>query len=351
MSGFPIVDLVLGIIFFYFLLSLISSSILEIVLTVKRTRAKVLEEWLLQIFDTRVTNAKGQLVKFGKEIIDHCTVTALSSKTNSGPSYIDAKNFASALLDKIAGNANQQSFTNINDIITALNNTTVISADLKKSFLLYAHEASDTINTVTVKTTGPMEMFRSKLENWYDTNMDRITGTMKALYTRRFTMIIGIVVTLLLNADTVTITKYLYSNDDARARVAAKAYATGTDKNIQSAIDSLGTRLAANDTAKITSLKELQGAINEKVSSINTTHAALKESFPIGWNKPEFAGERKWYEWALFGIFKLVGLAVTVLAIMMGAPFWFDILNKIANLRGTGPKPASSTDNDFNKAK
>jgi hypothetical protein len=30
----------------------------------------------------------------------------------------------------------------------------------------------------------------------------------------------------------------------------------------------------------------------------------------------------------------------------MGAPFWFDILNKIANLRGTGRKPASSADRE-----
>ena len=33
---------------------------------------------------------------------------------------------------------------------------------------------------------------------------------------------------------------------------------------------------------------------------------------------------------------KITGLLVTILAIMMGAPFWFDLLNKISNLRGTG---------------
>jgi hypothetical protein len=32
------------------------------------------------------------------------------------------------------------------------------------------------------------------------------------------------------------------------------------------------------------------------------------------------------------------------LAICLGAPFWFDILNKIANLRGTGPKPVVADD-------
>ena len=40
---------------------------------------------------------------------------------------------------------------------------------------------------------------------------------------------------------------------------------------------------------------------------------------------------------------KITGLAATVFAMMMGAPFWFDLLNKVSNLRGTGNKPASSS--------
>ena len=43
---------------------------------------------------------------------------------------------------------------------------------------------------------------------------------------------------------------------------------------------------------------------------------------------------------------KILGLAVTILAVMLGAPFWFDLLNKVTNLRGTGGKPASSSGND-----
>jgi hypothetical protein len=31
---------------------------------------------------------------------------------------------------------------------------------------------------------------------------------------------------------------------------------------------------------------------------------------------------------------------------MMGAPFWFDTLNKISNLRGTGNKPQTTADKD-----
>ena len=72
-------------------------------------------------------------------------------------------------------------------------------------------------------------MFRGKIENWYDSSMDRLTGTLKVKYTRRFTMISAIIVTLLVNADTIEIAKYLYNNPEARAKVAAKAYQTSAD--------------------------------------------------------------------------------------------------------------------------
>jgi hypothetical protein len=37
----------------------------------------------------------------------------------------------------------------------------------------------------------------------------------------------------------------------------------------------------------------------------------------------------------------LCGWLVSGLAIAMGAPFWFDVLNKVINVRNAGPKPES----------
>jgi hypothetical protein len=38
----------------------------------------------------------------------------------------------------------------------------------------------------------------------------------------------------------------------------------------------------------------------------------------------------------------LVGLLLTTLALSLGAPFWFDILNKIVNVRAVGRTPAEN---------
>ena len=39
---------------------------------------------------------------------------------------------------------------------------------------------------------------------------------------------------------------------------------------------------------------------------------------------------------------KLFGLLLTVGAIQLGAPFWFDLLGKIVRVRGTGAPPPTT---------
>ncbi|MEM1221017.1 MAG: hypothetical protein AAGH79_18995, partial [Bacteroidota bacterium] len=46
----------------------------------------------------------------------------------------------------------------------------------------------------------------------------------------------------------------------------------------------------------------------------------------------------EWYEW----VKKVFGWLITSLAISLGAPFWFDLLRKLVNIRGTGGVPPAS---------
>ncbi|AGZ41925.1 hypothetical protein [Actinoplanes friuliensis] len=43
-------------------------------------------------------------------------------------------------------------------------------------------------------------------------------------------------------------------------------------------------------------------------------------------------GARDW-------LLKLLGLVLTAAAAALGAPFWFDLLNRLVNLRSTGKRP------------
>lgn len=64
---------------------------------------------------------------------------------------------------------------------------------------------------------------------------------------------------------------------------------------------------------------------------------------PIGWNiekgknflKEEGGSEH----WLVNILLMLIGIAIGAGCISMGAPFWFDLLNKLVNLRRSGIKP------------
>jgi hypothetical protein len=42
------------------------------------------------------------------------------------------------------------------------------------------------------------------------------------------------------------------------------------------------------------------------------------------------------------GLLKVLGILASSLAILLGAPFWFDLLNRVNNLRISGDPPALS---------
>ena len=342
MSGFPILDLVVGIIFVYFLLSIISSSLVEIILSALKARAKLLEEWLFKIFDKTITQPDGTSLSLGQAIMDHCSVTVLA-KAGNATSYIDAKNFTSALLEKITFEpANPKSVAkDIDEFIASISKTASLSTEFQRVLLTYANEAKDSYKALSEKTVSEIELFRGKVENWYDSSMDRLTGALKKKYSRPATFIVAIIVTGLLNADSIALAKYLYSNPEARAKIAMQAYDATKDTALINQVQLMKT-IPDTSSKDSMSLQEIKNAITKKITDINKAKQGLSDVMPLTWKAGELNDANgKFSGLLLFA--KITGLLASILAIMMGAPFWFDMLNKISNMRSTGAKPALST--------
>jgi hypothetical protein len=75
--------------------------------------------------------------------------------------------------------------------------------------------------------------------------------------------------------------------------------------------------------------------------------AAQPNKLPIGWADPK-GGTRQpwqifWYDFALSGFWTtfwlLLGWLITALTTSLGAPFWFDVMSNLVQLRNAGPKP------------
>lgn len=371
MSNFPILDLVIGIVFIFFLLSIICSSAVELWFSIMKTRARLLEEWLKRIFDSKALDSEGNLlgISVGQAIMDHCMVTVLS-KTSKSPSYINAETFVSALLDKITikkadskTTQVQMPPTNLAGYITTIQNSTVISGELKRTILSFAYQAQITASTISnipvnanvttnITTTikSDIDQFRERLENWYNTNAERLTGAMKRRKAIPATLIIGLILTVGMNADSITISKYLYNHPEVSKTIAEKAL-LGIQQQ-KARVDTIENHLESSTKTQQVNIKELEKETNTLQNDINTFKTSLPQGLPMGWQDEKYDWSKEFGN-SLIAILKLhgVGWLATILAINLGAPFWFDILNKIANLRSTGPKPAPSTNDDNNKNK
>jgi len=341
MSNFPILDLVVGIIFVYFLLSIISSSGVEMILTGMKARAALLEDWLFKIFDKSITQPDGTKIALGQAIMDHCSITALSP-AGKATSYIDSKNFTSALLEKITFDSlNPKNVArNIDEFIVAIDKTSLLSTEFQRVLLTYANEAKDTYKVVTEKTESEIELFRRKIENWFDSSMDRLTGTLKKKYSRPSTFVVAVIVTVCLNADSIALAKYLYNNPEARTKIAMAGYDATKDTALIMQIQQVKANIDTSaEGAK--DIGELKNNLVKKINEIDRAKQGLNDAMPLTWKAGELSDANgKLSPRLLFS--KITGLLATILAIMMGAPFWFDVLNKISNVRSTGNKPAES---------
>src|SRR5262249_30984155 len=75
-----------------------------------------------------------------------------------------------------------------------------------------------------------------------------------------------------------------------------------------------------------------------------TTDAAIGL---IGWQPPAATGDPRhlpesWEAWVLKGL----GLIITAFAGALGAPFWFDMLGKVMNVRAAGTSPDEKPSKD-----
>jgi len=231
------------------------------------------------------------------------------------PSYISAKSFGEAVVDMLVPDkAGHTTMTAIHKGISLLPPE---MGTLRNSLQALATNAGDDITS-----------FRTSVEDWYDDHMSRVSGWYKR-HVAKITIVIGAILVLLLNINTLTIGRTLYSNSVVRTAV--------------SSVAAKSTSCQGKDQQ--TCLADLQSQLS----------AAAQAGLPIGWRTVADCNAPKascnWLDrrgvfsrhggsgWQL--VLVLAGFLVTVIALTPGARFWFDLLGRLGSLRSTGPKPAS----------
>jgi hypothetical protein len=184
---------------------------------------------------------------------------------------------------------------------------------------------------------------RGNVEDWFNSSMDRVSGVFKR-YTQYMALILGLLLSSFLNVDSISVAQYLWREPTVRQVLAAQAISYQPPKT-------------QAGTAPTQTLQQ----VTEQLSSVN---------LPVGWAFQNNGGPAIYDNHCqllpkpgqLFGIpivgsnycmttkiplldptnilLKILGILITAAATAQGAPFWFDVLKKVVNLRATGPNPA-----------
>lgn len=189
-----------------------------------------------------------------------------------------------------------------------------------------------------VEVEHQAEAFRRNLENWFNDAMDRVGGWYKR-WTQRVLLILATLLVLAANADTVMLVQQLSANSALRASLVAAA---------EDAVRTLPRPGGAEpEAAAPESDIKTGGAKRDETSIQYVLQKTQSLQLPVGWSfdpndpryfqSPEFS--RDFAGWAFYKIF---GLLVSILAVSMGAPFWFDTLSKFVNLRSAGTPPGET---------
>lgn len=283
--GGPAIEIAIALAFVFFLLSLIASHVAEWIAGAFNLRAKTLREGL-----------EGMLGDSGvmERILSHPLVrTDLQADRNRDPSYIAPEAFALALRDVLE--------------TPAAGEPPKVMVDNQKRPV-----DQDLATQLRLLPSGEAIPETPELEKWFDESMERVGGW----YKRKSQLItIGIAVTLVLvlNVSTLRITDQLSAEPKVLANVVAKAEA------------------AAGEAPSDEGGTDMKKAGEEAESAVDDL-AAL--SLPIFWTEEKNRPDTR-DEWLLAAF----GWLISIAAVSLGAPFWFDALGKISNLRMAGRRP------------
>ena len=328
--GSTTLEVAIGMVFIYLLLSLLCSAAAEYIEARVNNRAR----YLRQGINLLLNESAGGGVDLAQRLYDHGLVRPLYRDAQKLPSYIPSRTFALALWNMATTAATGPQPGGPLDGVSVAG----VTNDLKKIREVVAThvpnpELKTAILTLIDEADGDLDKARRNIEEWYDGMMERVSGWYKR-HTTVLMLALGCLLAAAANADRITIAKALARDGALRSSVVAagERMVASPPPALAPAPAPAGQTLdvAARDDAATKNLLEARAAVDSL-------------GLPMGWvrdNGKNADDPRRMPDDAPGWAIKLFGLLLTGFAISQGSPFWFDLLNKFMVARST-VKPAA----------
>lgn len=314
-----VLDVAIGLIFVFVLVSSLCSAIREGIEAWLKTRASYLEYSIRQL----LRDPDGLTIT--KDFFQHPLIRALyrgdyptapqakePGPWRSGrglPSYIPARTFVLALLDLAARGPVEPAHKS--DSAAGTTSETGVSGSTGVTFeslrqgirTLDNPPLERALQAALDAAAGDLNRARKYLEAWYDDAMERASGWYRRS-TQWVLLGIAIVVVCTLNINAIRIAEHLYH--DPAARSLAVASVSNPDER----------------------------TYEQAKADLEALNLPLGWGQGWNWYRAEGRAPRGFDPWSDL-IAPVLGLLITATAALFGAPFWFDLANRLGNLRST----------------
>ncbi len=284
-----VLEVVLGLGFVFLLFSTVASAVVEWLSALLERRADTLHDALVSTLGAHLAT----------ELLAHPVIAGI----RPGPSQRPPPNYLSptAVALALADIARQPEPPKTEEDTDARERLGGLLRALKIGNAPSVNQDEGPRNHVVSLAVDAEVLYR--VERWFTEQMDRTTGTYKR-WTQVWTVAVAVVLTVGFDLDSGRIAAELHRNAAVRAALAGRV---------------------AGEIAGRT-LPELDLSISRV------------ETLPVGWTRAPGDLVRGGPSRVAA---TLAGWLITIVALGVGAPFWFDTLNRIVNLRQTGPRPNS----------
>jgi hypothetical protein len=317
--SFPYLDLAIGMSFIFLMLALTCSTINETIAGIINSRGKTLAKGIGELLqDTGLT----------KQLYEHPLISGITGKTGEKPrlpSYINSNKFALALMDILTGPA---AVTNVNALMAGV--ASLPNEDTKKLL-------TSVLQNPRFKTD------QERLEAWYEQGMGRVSGWYKRS-TQVRVFVLAAIVTLGMNADAIKMLRALWTNPTLSAVLVEKAKVR-LDKGRPDAQPMATYPNPDDPTASVPTEIPARDVVSEEESQLLHQVTSWQGDWYDDWkNHDTRPGILPWLWYLVTN--RLGGWIITIFAVSLGAPFWFDLLNKFMNVRNAGKPPEKNATGD-----
>jgi hypothetical protein len=304
-------EVAIGLVFMYLLLALTVTTIQELVASFFGLRARHLYDAIAGMVgeDAREKNAAPIDAIYRHPLVKNLVDKELNAvrgklpywRPAGVPSYIPSKTFALVLIDVLRGQR-LGDVTGADDLLARAHEVVdgLPPGDLKRSLTLLVAD----VHTMEQSVERRAALVSQRIEGWFNDRMARASGWYKRK-AQVWSLVIGLGVTAAFNANTLRVGERLWNDAGLRGAVVVNAQ-------------------AFHDAAA--------GALPPSASALDSLKAS---SLPLGWSGFELKA-------SAFPML-LLGWVLTTLAVSLGAGFWFDVLGKALNLRGSGGRVSTTT--------